>query len=219
MFGKQGLMTMKQACSLFLCALLWLCGSALAQAPAATQRIRGDLVALDGLHLQVRSRGGEMLAVTLAENYNVTAVVRIDLAAIKQGAFIGTASMAQPDGTLTALEVLVFPEAMRGSGEGHYARDLKPGSMMTKATVAEVATLTQTHGRQLSLKYKDGEKTMVVPEDVPIVTFEPGERAMLLPGAHIVLTAAKQPDGSLTAGRVVVGKTASCRRCNRGSAG
>ena len=69
MFGKQGLMTMKQACSLFLCALLWLCGSALAQAPAATQRIRGDLVALDGLHLQVRSRGGEMLAVTLAENY------------------------------------------------------------------------------------------------------------------------------------------------------
>ena len=130
----------------------------------------------------------------------MTAVVTIDLAAIKQGAFIGTASMPQPDGTLTALEVLVFPEAMRGSGEGHYAWDLKPGSMMTKATVAEVATLTQTHGRQLSLKYKDGEKTMVVPEDVPIVTFEPGERAMLLPGAHIVLTAAKQPDGSLTAG-------------------
>jgi hypothetical protein len=197
---------MKLASSLALWAALCLCQSALAQTTLPTQRIRGDLVALDGLKLQVRSRSGENLAVRLAENYAVTAVIRIDLDAIKPGAFVGAASMPQPDGTLTALEVLVFPEAMRGTGEGHYAWDLKPGSMMTNATVADVATVTQTHGRRVMLKYKEGEKTLLVPEDAPIVTFEPGDRAMLVPGAHILLTATQQPDGSLTTARVVVGK-------------
>ncbi len=197
---------MKLASSLAFWAALCLCESALAQTNLPTQRIRGDVVALDGPKLQVRSRSGESLAVTLAANYVVTAVIRLDLDAIKPGAFVGAASMPQPDGTLTALEVLVFPEAMRGTGEGHYAWDLKPGSMMTNATVADVATLTQTRGRRVTLKYKDGEKTLLVPEQVPIVTFEPGESAMLIPGAHILLTATRQPDGSLTAARVVVGK-------------
>ncbi len=205
-FDRQLGETMKLAFSLTLWAALCLCESALAQTTLPTQRIRGDLVALDGLKLQVRSRGGESLVVRLAENYAVTAVTRIDLDAIKPGAFVGAASMPQPDGTLTALEVLVFPEAMRGTGEGHYAWDLKPGSMMTNATVADAATLTATHGRRLTLKYKDGEKTLLVPEQVPVVTFEPGEKAMLVPGAHVLLTATQQPDGSLTAARVVVGK-------------
>ncbi len=197
---------MKLTSSLALWAALCLCTSSLAQTTLPTQRIRGDLVALDGLKLQVRSRSVESLAVRLAENYAVTAVLRIELDAIKPGSFVGAASMPQPDGTLTALEVLVFPEAMRGTGEGHYAWDLQPGSMMTNATVADVATLTQTRGRRVTLKYKDGEKTLLVPETVPIVTFEPGDRAMLIPGAHILLTATQQPDGSLTAARVVVGK-------------
>ena len=135
----------------------------------------------------------------------MTAVVKIDMTAIKPGAFIGTATVPQPDGTLTSLEVLVLPESMRGSNEGHYPWDLKPGSMMTNATVADVATVGQGH-RRMTLKYKDGEKSIVVPEDVPIVTFEPGDKSMLVPGAHILLTATKQPEGSLTASRVAVGK-------------
>ena len=188
-------------------ALFLLCGlsAALAQAPQPTQRIRGDVVALDALNLQVKSRTGEMLAVKLAENYTVTAVVKTDVSAIKPGSFVGIASMPQPDGTQIALEVLVFPESMRGTGEGHYAWDLKPGSMMTNATVADAIAISGG-GRRMTLKYKDGEKTVIVPDDAPIVTFEPGDKAMLVPGAHILVTAAKQPDGGLTAGRVAVGK-------------
>jgi hypothetical protein len=196
---------MKQTFSLALCLLLFACGFVLAQAPAPTQRIRGDVVALDGLSLQVKSRSGETLAIKLADNYVVTAVVKIDVTAIKAGAFVGTATVPQPDGTLTSLEVLVFPESMRGSNEGHYPWDLKPGSMMTNATIVDVASSGQG-GRRMTLKYKDGEKSIVVPEDVPIVTFEPGEKSMLVPGAHVLLTATKQPDGSLTAARVAVGK-------------
>jgi hypothetical protein len=197
---------MKRVYSLALGALVCLCATTLAQTPAPTQRIRGDVVALDGVHLQVRSRSGETLAVTLADTYVVSAVVKVDLNAVKPGAFVGVASMPQSDGALTALEVLVFPEAMRGTGEGHYAWDLKPGSMMTNATITEVGTVAQTGIRRLTLRYKDGEKTIVVPEDAPIVTFEPGDRAMLVPGAHVLLTASRQPDGSLTAARVAVGK-------------
>jgi hypothetical protein len=181
-------------------------GTALAQAPAAapTQRIRGDVVAVDGLNLQVRSRTGETLNIKLAENYTVTAVVKIGVDRIVPGTFVGTATMPQADGTQRAIEVLLFPEARRGSGEGHYPWDVQPGSMMTNATVADVVTVDQA--RRMTLKYKDGEKTIVVPPDAPIVTFEPGDRAMLAPGAHILVTAAKQPDGSLTASGVAVGK-------------
>jgi hypothetical protein len=176
-----------------------------AQAPAAPpQRIRGDVVALDGQNLQVRSRTGEMLNVKLADNYTVTSVVKIGVDRIVPGAYVGTATMPQADGTQKSLEVLVFPEARRGSGEGHYPWDLQPGSMMTNATVAEVSSVDQS--RRMTLKYKDGEKVVFVPPDAPIVTFEPGERSMLVPGAHIMFTANKQPDGSLTAAGVNVGK-------------
>lgn len=177
-----------------------------AQVPAAppTQRIRGDIVALDGLSLQVRSRAGEALTVKLAENYTVSAVVKISIDRIVPGAFVGTATMPQADGTQTAIEVLLLPEARRGSGEGHYPWDLQPGSMMTNATVSDVVSVDKA--RRITLKYKDGEKIVVVPPEAPIVTFEPGDRAMLKPGAHILLTATKQPDGSLTAGGLAVGK-------------
>jgi len=186
--------------------LLWIAADAVAQAPGAlpTQRIRGDVVALDGLNLQVRSRTGELVAVKLAETYTVTGVVKVDIDRIAAGSFVGAASMPLPDGTQTALEVLLFPEARRGSGEGHYPWDLQPGSMMTNATVADVVSVDK--GRKLTLRYKDGEKVVFVPLDVPIVTFEPGDRSMLKPGAHIIVTATKQPDGSLTAAGVAVGK-------------
>ena len=195
---------MKNVASVILCFLLCICAAS-AQTPAPTQRIRGDVLAIDGVNLQVRSREGETLAIKLAENYTVTAVVKIDASAIKPGVFIGTASMPQPDGTFKSLEVLVLPESMRGSNEGHYPWDLKPGSMMTNATVADVGSAGDA-GQRLTLKYKDGEKSIVVPPDVPIVTFEPGDKSMVVPGAHVLLTATRQPDGSLTAARVAVGK-------------
>jgi hypothetical protein len=195
---------MKNVASVILCFLLCICAAS-AQTPAPTQRIRGDVLAIDGVNLQVRSREGETLAIKLAENYTVTAVVKIDASAIKPGVFIGTASMPQSDGTFKSLEVLVLPESMRGSNEGHYPWDLKPGSMMTNATVADVGSAGDA-GQRLTLKYKDGEKSIVVPPDVPIVTFEPGDKSMVVPGAHILLTATRQPDGSLTAARIAVGK-------------
>lgn len=198
---------MKHVVSRVFCLLLLFLQSAAAQTPSPPQRIRGDVVALEGHTLKVKSRSGEELTVKLADNYGVTSVVKIDLGAIKPGTFIGTAAMPQPDGSLTALEVLLFPEAMRGNGEGYYAWDLKPGSMMANATVAEVtAGEPALGGHRLLLKYKGGEKTVFVPDDAPIVTFEPGDPSMVVPGAHILLTATRQPDGSLTAARIAVGK-------------
>ena len=169
-----------------------------------TQRIRGDVIALDGLNLQVQSRSGERLAVKLADSYTVNAVVKIGIERVVPGSYVGIASMPQPDGTQRAIEVLLFPEARRGSGEGHYPWDLQPGSMMTNATVADVVSVEK--GRRITLRYKDGEKIVIVPPEAPIVTFEPGDRAMLKPGAHVIVTATKQPDGALTAGGVAVGK-------------
>jgi len=153
----------------------------------------------------VRSRSGEMLSIELADQYTVTSVVRIAPEAITPGSFVGTAALPQPDGTERALEVLVFPESGRGSGEGHYAWDLQPGSMMTNATVATITNID--NARRMTLKYKDGgENVVTVPPNIPIVTFEPGSREMLRPGAHVMLGATVRPDGSLTATRVSVGK-------------
>ena len=178
--------------------------ASLATAQTSTERIRGDVLRLDANILQVKTRAGEALTVKLADNFAVSAIVRRNLAAVVPGAFVGTATMSNPDGTLRALEVLVFPEAARGSGEGHYPWDLQPGSMMTNATVSDVVAVDAA--RRMTLRYKDGEKVVVVPPDAPIVSFEPGDRAMLVPGAHVILGAARQPDGTLTASRISVGK-------------
>jgi hypothetical protein len=196
-----------QPVAAFASVLFWsIAAVAFAQAPAAapTQRIRGDVVAVDGINLQVRSRTGELVAVKLADNYTVNAVVRIGIDRIVPGSYVGTASLPQSDGSLQSLEVLLFPEARRGTSEGHFAWDLQPGSMMTNATVAEVVEADKS--RRLTLKYKDGVQSIVVPADAPIVTFEPGDRALLVPGAHVMFGAAKQPDGTFTAGSINVGK-------------
>ncbi|HUA53407.1 MAG TPA: hypothetical protein VMB81_14650 [Candidatus Sulfotelmatobacter sp.] len=185
-----------------LSALLCLvAGAALAQTPV---RVRGAVEALDGNVLTVKSRDGGDVAIKLADNYAVASVVPIELAAIKPGSFIGTAAMTQSDGNLVALEVLVFPEAMRGTGEGHYPWDLQPESTMTNATVATLADTPK--GRELSLTFKGGTNMVTVPKGAPIVTFEPGDKSMLKPGAKIFAVTQKQPDGSLTAARVNVGK-------------
>jgi hypothetical protein len=185
-------------------AIAAMCGLASGVQAQSTQRIRGDIVSVEGPKLEVRTRTGELASITLADQYKVSAVVKTTAAAIVQGAYVGTASMPQPDGSGRALEVLVFPESGRGSGEGHYPWDLAPGSMMTNATVAQVANIDNV--RRITLKYKDGEKMIDVPADAPIVTFEPGSREMLRPGAHVMVNARIQPDGSLSATGVAVGK-------------
>ena len=178
------------------------CAATLAQAPA-NQRLRGSVESFDGTTLLVKERSGEVLRLALADNFSVSEVVPIALASIQTGSFIGAAAMSDAQGNLTALEVLVFPEAARGTGEGHVAWDLQPGSTMTNATVADVAAVAR--GRTLTLRYKDGEKTLGVPEGVPIVTFKPGDRSLLAPGAKVLVTAQLR-DGKPTALRALAGR-------------
>ena len=190
---------MKRILAVLLLAALSI--PAFAQSPA---RIRGTVQSIDNLTLTVKSRTGETVTIKLAEKYVVAGVAPASLADVTTGKFIGTATLGQKDGALVALEVLIFPDAMRGANEGHYPWDLQPESLMTNATVADVAS-GSTQGRVLTLKYKDGEKKVYVPEGVPIVTFVAAERSELRPGAHIFCVAQRQSDGTLTAARVNVG--------------
>jgi len=167
-------------------------------------RIRGTISAIDDTTMTVATREGPKLTLKLADNLGVNAVVRAKLSAVKPGTFIGTAAETAPDGSLRALEVLIFPEAMRGSGEGHYDWDLKPGSTMTNATVT--AAVKGKSGRNLELSYKDGTATVTVPPKTPIVTFVPGMRADLKKGQKVFVVATKGADGELTALRVNYGK-------------
>lgn len=176
--------------------------AAVAEAPI---RIRGEIVKLDGDVLHVKDRQGKMVAVTLAANYGVSELRRADFSEIKTGSYVGTAALPQADGTLKAMEVLIFPPALKGAGEGHRPWDLAPGSTMTNANVDGV--VTAGGGRSLKLAYKGGEKTVIVPPDAPIVALGPGTPALLTPGAHIfIAAAAKAADGTLTTSRVTVGK-------------
>ncbi len=167
-------------------------------------RVRGTIETVDGQGLTVKARDGKDVKIKLAADYSVTGVVKASMSDITVGKFVGIASMPQSDGKLKAVEVLVFPEAARGSGEGHYAWDLAPGSMMTNATItSEVADVD---GPTLTLKHKDGENSITVPKDVPVVTFAPGDKTLVVPGAHVMVPTTKQADGSLTASRILVGK-------------
>jgi hypothetical protein len=132
---------------------------------------------------------------TVAEKPSIATLVKASLADVKQGFFVGVTSMPQPDGSLRALEVHIFPEAMRGTGEGHYPWDLRPQSMMTNANVEQVGATVD--GRTLTLKYKDGEQKIFVPADTPIVVYDVGDRTDLNPGAPVFIVAVKLPDGTL----------------------
>lgn len=177
--------------------------SATAPAAAPTLRLRGTIEAVDANGFTFKERSGETVVLAFADNFSISEVYPVDLASVQANAYVGVASMAQPDGSMRALELTVFPEAARGTGEGSYAWDLQPGSTMTNATVAELAAAPQ--GRTLRLKYKDGEKTVTVPSDVPVVTFRPGDRSLLVPGARAFI-AAQLRDGRPTALRATVGK-------------
>jgi len=187
-----------------ICAALALvCMAALAQTPAPTQRLRGSVESFDGSTLVLKERSGETMRLTLADNFSLNEVVPISIANLQPGNFIGTAALTDADGKLRALEVLLLPEAARGSGEGHYPWDLQPGSSMTNGTVTEMVVATS--GRTLRLRYKDGEQTVVVPDDIPIVTFKPGDRSLLVPGAKVLMTAQAR-DGKLVALRGTAGR-------------
>jgi hypothetical protein len=178
--------------------------AALAQAPDVV-RVRGTIDSVDGQMLNVTSRDGAKLQVKLADNAVVLAVVKGTIADVKQGSFVGITAMPQPDGTQKAVEIHIFPEAMRGTGEGHRPWDLMPNSTMTNANVeSEVAS---SDGKTLVLKYKDGEKTFSVPASTIIVSYLPAAMTDLKPGEKIFVAAAnKQPDGTLVAPRVTVSR-------------
>ena len=168
-------------------------------------RVRGTIERVEGDVYVIKAKGGNEFKLRLAENAPVAAVVKASLADAKVGSYVGIATLPQADGTQRALEVLIFPENMRGVGEGHYGWDLQPSSMMTNGNVEQ--TVTATDGQVLTVKYKDGEKKITVPPDVPIVTFAPGEKSELKAGATIFVAAAKpQPDGTLQAPRIGVGR-------------
>jgi hypothetical protein len=185
-------------------AVLAILGSTLT-AQEARVRVRGTIERVEGDTYIVKARNGDELKIKLAEKAGVSAVVAATLADIKPGTYVGIAGMPQADGSQRALEVLLFPEAMRGVGDGHYGWDLQASSTMTNGNVEQSAV--STDGQVLTVKYKDGEKKIVVPPDVPIVSFAPGDKDELKPGAKIFMSAAiKQPDGTLQAPRVAVGR-------------
>ena len=179
---------------------------ALAQAQQApTVRIRGVIEAVDGPMLAIKSREGTDMKVKMTDNVAVFGVVKTSLSEIKAGSYIGVTAMPEPDGTQKAIAVHIFPENQRGAAEGFRPWDLRAGSTMTNATVAE--TVKGTDGQNIMVKYKDGEKKVVVPPETPIVTFVAGDKSELKPGAHIIIFgAAKKDDGTLEANRVNVGR-------------
>ena len=175
------------------------------QPPTPTVRIRGTIEAVDGPLLTVKSREGTDMKVRVTDNVAVFGVAKTELSEIKQGSYIGVTAMPEPDGTQKAVAVHIFPETQRGAAEGFRPWDQRPGSTMTNATVAE--TVAGTDGHHILVKYKDGEKKVVVPPGTPIVTFLAGDTSELKPGARIIIfSAAKKEDGTLEAARVNVGR-------------
>jgi hypothetical protein len=178
---------------------------AISPALAQTQRLRGTIEKVDGNTLSVKTRDGAAATLTLTGNATIVGVVKASLAEIKQGSFIGSGAMPQPDGTQKALEVHIFAESQRGTGEGHRPWDGAPNSTMTNGTVG--ATVTGVEGGTITVKYKEGEKQIVVPPGVRIVRYEIGNAGDLKPGASFsVIAATKKPDGNFEAARINVGR-------------
>jgi hypothetical protein len=193
------------------------CASAIAVASASAQqkpvRVRGTIEQVDGPVLTVKSREGETVKVKIADDVKVLAMVKASLADIKPGSFVGSTAMPEEDGHWKAVEVHIFPEAMRGTGEGDRPFDYRPKSTMTNGTVGNVssgsggATVEKNEGATLTLKFKEGEKKIDVVPATVIYTYAPGSKDELKSGAVIFITAAtRQADGSLMTERVNVGR-------------
>jgi hypothetical protein len=177
---------------------------ALAQQPPSPTRVRGTIEAVDGDVLAVKSRGGEDFRLHMTGDVRVVGIAKISLSDVKVGSFIGTTTVPGPDGGQNAVEVHVFPEEMRGTGEGSRPFDLRPNSTMTNATVAQ--TVAGNDGHTLLIKYKDGEKKVLVAPETPVVTYVPADKADLKAGAKVIAVMKKLPDGTFETNRVSVGR-------------
>jgi hypothetical protein len=177
---------------------------AIAQQPPSPSRVRGTIEAVEGDVLAVKARSGEDVRLQMTSDIRIVGITKIALADIKVGSFIGTTTVPGPDGVQNALEVHVFPENMRGTGEGSRPYDLRPNSSMTNATVAE--SVVGNDGHTLMIKYKDGEKKVLVSPETPVVTYVPADKADLKPGAKVIAFMRKLPDGAFETNRVSVGR-------------
>jgi hypothetical protein len=193
------------------CAALLACTATFAQ--DKPMRVRGTVEQIDGAVMTVKSREGDTLKIKLADEGKVVALVKASLADIKPNSFVGSTAMPQPDGTWKAIEVHIFPEEMRGTGEGDRPYDYNPQSTMTNGTVNGLTKTTMTgtvaseEGATLTLNYKDGSKKIDVTPQTVIVSYMPGNREELKPGASIYIPAAtRQADGTLLTPRVNVGR-------------
>jgi hypothetical protein len=175
------------------------------QAPQGKpQTIRGRIAAMEKGALKVTTSAGDVL-VKFADDVRIGAVEAAKLSDIKDGSYVGATAVKQSDGTLKALEVHIFPESGRGTGEGHRPWDLEPGSTMTNANVEKIESAAKAQGQLLTMKYKDGEQKIFVPSDAPIVKNVAGNRSMLKTGAGVYIPAVRGEDGALTATRITVG--------------
>jgi hypothetical protein len=191
------------------------CAAVVANLSALAQqsvRVRGTIEQVDGPVLTITSRGGGTLKVTIADDVKVLAMVKASLADIKPGSYVGSTALPQADGRWQAVEVHIFPEAMRGVGEGDRPMDYRPQSTMTNGTVGNVAdarggaTVAKQEGTTLTLKYKEGEKKIDVVPDTVIYTYAPGSQDELKPGVIVSAAATKQPDGTLMTARINVAR-------------
>jgi hypothetical protein len=197
---------------LFLLALIVLAAvpqfqTAEAQAPQGKPvTIRGKISAIEKQSLKVTTSAGEVL-VTLPDDVRIGGIEAAQLSDITAGNYVGATSVKQADGSLKALEIHIFPESSRGTGEGHRPWDLQPGSMMTNANVDKVeqVAVEKVQGQLLTLKYKDGEQKIFVPPGTPIVKNVSGDRSLLKPGTGVYVTAVRGEDGILTATRIAAG--------------
>lgn len=195
-------MTKKILLAAFMAAVTCIVASA---QPAPTVRLRGTIEKVQGNTLTLKPATGDAVTLALTEKAQIVAVVKSSMADVKEGTFLGSAAMPQPDGIQKALEIHIFPEQMRGTGEGHRPYAPVSGSTMTNGTSG--APVSAVDGSAITVKYKDGEKKIVVPPGTPIVRYEIGSAADLKPGAHFtVLAATKKPDGTFEAARINVGR-------------
>jgi hypothetical protein len=171
--------------------------------PPLPVRTRGTIEKIDAQSITVKARDGQSVSINLAPDVKVVVISKASVNDIQAGKFIGTTTLGERDGNLVAIEVHIFPEAMRGTGEGHYDWDLRPSSKMTNANVANVTSMGKDH--VLEVQYKGGEKKVLVTEDSIVVQYAPSDKSVLLPGAPVFVIATRQPDGSLLAARVNVG--------------
>ena len=182
-----------------------LASSAWAQQPPAPTRIRGTIDAVDGKTLSIKTREGTDVKVNMTDDLTVIGIAKSSLSEIKQGSYIGVSAMPQPDGSQKAIAIHIFMESQRGAAEGFRPWDLRPNSTMTNATVAQ--TVAGVDGQVIDVKYKDGEKKVVVAPDTAIVAFVTGEKSEIKPGAKIIIFGAKKlDDGSLETNRIGVGR-------------